>query len=53
MSERIMSDTNDVKSMVCGDNEFMLCMRVLVPKLIFINKELHAISHECHIFRIR
>jgi hypothetical protein len=53
MSERIMGNMNDVKSMVYGDNEFMLSMGILVPKLIFINKELHAISHECHIFQIR
>jgi hypothetical protein len=49
MSQRIMGNMNDVKSTVCGDNEFMLSMRVLAPKFIFINKELHAISHECHI----
>jgi hypothetical protein len=41
MSERIMGDENDVKLMVYGDNEFMLSMGVLVPKSIFINKELH------------
>jgi hypothetical protein len=53
MSERIMGDMNDVKLTVCGDNKFMLSMRVLPPKSIFINKELCATSYECCIFQIR